>query len=133
MTRIAVTGGSGRLGRAVVRDLAQHGYDVVNLDLAPAPGDAPGDFLRVDLTDYGQAVQALTRIEDRYDRVAGVVPLPAPPPPRPVANTTTFVNNIRAPHHVFAAARGAGIRKVVGASGETVRGLPFDTPPPYIP
>lgn len=32
MTRIAVTGGSGKLGRAVVEDLAEHGYDVVNLD-----------------------------------------------------------------------------------------------------
>src|SRR4051794_17650643 len=133
MTRIAVTGGSGRLGRAVVRDLAQHGYDVVNLDLVPAPGDAPGDFLRVDLTDYGQTVQALTRIEDRYDGVDGVVHLAAVPAPGLVANTTTFVNNLTATHHVFAAARAAGIRNVVWASSETVLGLPFDTPPPYIP
>src|SRR3954454_21438637 len=133
MTRIAVTGGSGRLGRAVVRDLAQHGYDVVNLDLAPAPGDAPGDFLRVDLTDYGQAVQALTRIEDRYEGVDGVVHLAAVPAPGLVPNTTTFVNNITATHHVFAAARAAGIRNVVWASSETVLGLPFETPPPYVP
>jgi len=133
MTRIAVTGGSGRLGRAVVRDLAQHGYDVVNLDLLPAPGDAPGDFVRVDLTDYGQTVQALTRIEDRYDRVDGVVHLAAVPAPGLVPNTTTFVNNLTATHHVFAAARAAGIRNVVWASSETVLGLPFDTPPPYIP
>ena len=35
MTRVAVTGGSGKLGRAVVTDLAAHGYDVVNLDRLP--------------------------------------------------------------------------------------------------
>jgi hypothetical protein len=29
--------GSGELGRAVVADLLQHGYDVVNVDLAPPP------------------------------------------------------------------------------------------------
>jgi nucleoside-diphosphate-sugar epimerase len=133
MARIAVTGGSGKLGRAVVRDLAEHGYDVVNLDLAPPATDAPGDFLRVDLTDYGQTLQALTRIEDRYDGVDGVVHLAAVPAPGLVPNTTTFVNNITATHHVFAAARASGIRNVVWASSETVLGLPFETPPPYIP
>jgi UDP-glucose 4-epimerase len=133
MARIAVTGGSGKLGRAVVRDLVEHGYDVVNLDLAPPAADAPGDFLRVDLTDYGQTLQALTRIEDRYDSVDGVVHLAAVPAPGLVPNTTTFVNNITATHHVFAAARAAGIRNVVWASSETVLGLPFETPPPYIP
>jgi nucleoside-diphosphate-sugar epimerase len=133
MTRIAVTGGSGKLGRAVVSDLHEHGYDVVNLDRAAPPEDAPGDFLAVDLTDYGQAVQALTRIEDRYDEVDGVVHLAAFPAPGLVPNTTTFVNNITATHHVFAAARAAGVTNVVWASSETVLGLPFDTPPPYIP
>jgi nucleoside-diphosphate-sugar epimerase len=133
MTRIAVTGGSGKLGRAVVKDLAEHGYDVVNLDRCAPPEEAPGDFLAVDLTDYGQTVQALTRIEDRYDEVDGVVHLAAFPAPGLVPNTTTFVNNITATHHVFAAARAAGITNVVWASSETVLGLPFDTPPPYIP
>ena len=133
MTRIAVTGGSGKLGGAVVEDLAEHGYDVVNLDRSAPPEEAPGDFLAVDLTDYGQTVQALTRIEDRYDEVDGVVHLAAFPAPGLVPNTTTFVNNITATHHVFAAARAAGITNVVWASSETVLGLPFDTPPPYIP
>ena len=39
-------------------------------------------------------------------------------------NTTTFVNNITCTHHVFAAARAAGITNVVWASSETVLGLP---------
>jgi nucleoside-diphosphate-sugar epimerase len=133
MTRIAVTGGSGRLGRAVVVDLVEHGYDVVNLDLAAPPPGAPGDHLRVDLADYGQVVQALSRIEDRYDAVDGVVHLGAVPAPGLVPNTTTFVGNITATHHVFAAARSVGITRIVWASSETVLGLPFDTPPPYLP
>ncbi|MDQ3617053.1 MAG: NAD(P)-dependent oxidoreductase [Actinomycetota bacterium] len=133
MTRIAVTGGSGKLGRTVVRDLVEHGYDVVNLDRDGPPEDAPGDFLRVDLTDYGQTVQALTGIEDTYDHVDGVVHLAAVPRPGLVPNTTTFVNNITSTHHVFAAARANGIRNLVWASSETVLGLPFDTPPPYLP
>ena len=133
MTRIAVTGGSGKLGRAVVRDLADHGHEVVNLDRTAPPQDAPGDFVLVDLTDYGQTFQALSHIEDRYDRVDAVVHLAAFPAPGLVPNTTTFVNNISCTHHVFAAARAAGISNIVWASSETVLGLPFDTPPPYIP
>ena len=34
---------------------------------------------------------------------------------------------------MFLAARQAGIRNVVWASSETVLGLPFDVPPPYLP
>ncbi len=45
--KIAVTGGSGKLGRTVVAVLRQAGHDVVNLDVAGLRG--PG-FLRVDLT-----------------------------------------------------------------------------------
>jgi len=35
--------------------------------------------------------------------------------------------------HVISAARRAGVTNIVWASSETVLGLPFDTPPPYIP
>jgi nucleoside-diphosphate-sugar epimerase len=35
--RVAVTGGSGRAGQAVVRDLLEHDYDVLNLDVVPSP------------------------------------------------------------------------------------------------
>jgi len=37
MTSIAVTGGSGKAGRAVVRDLLGHGHDVLNIDRVTAP------------------------------------------------------------------------------------------------
>ena len=36
MKRVVVTGGSGKAGRAVVRDLLENGYDVLNVDIAPA-------------------------------------------------------------------------------------------------
>jgi nucleoside-diphosphate-sugar epimerase len=38
-----------------------------------------------------------------------------------------------ATYNVFSAARAAGVRDIVWASSETVLGLPFDTPPPYVP
>jgi nucleoside-diphosphate-sugar epimerase len=128
MTRIAVTGGSGKLGRAVIADLTAHGNEVVNLDVA-----APRPALKIDLTDYGQTAEALTAIDDRYDKIDAVVHLAAIPAPGLIPNAATFHHNITATYNVFSAARLAGITNVVWASSETVLGLPFRTPPPYIP
>jgi UDP-glucose 4-epimerase len=132
MTRIAVTGGSGKLGRAVVLHLIEHGYDVVNLDIAGLR-DQPSPFIRIDLTDYGQVVDALTTNDGLPGRVDAVVHLAAIPAPGLTSNAATFANNAPSTYNVFAAARAGGITNVVWASSETVLGLPFDTPPPYIP
>jgi nucleoside-diphosphate-sugar epimerase len=48
MSRVFVTGGAGKAGRAVVRDLLEHGYDVVSVDLVRHPGLAEGQQLVVD-------------------------------------------------------------------------------------
>jgi nucleoside-diphosphate-sugar epimerase len=133
MTTVAVTGSSGKLGRHVVRDLQDHGYRVVALDRVPDPGSPAAAAVRVDLTDHGQVLEALTGVDGRHDGVDAVVHLAAIPAPGLATNATTFANNITATYNVFAAARSAGIRNIVWASSETVLGLPFDTPPPYIP
>ena len=43
------------------------------------------------------------------------------------------MNNMGCTWNVFSAARRAAVTNIVWASSETVLGLPFDTPPPYIP
>jgi UDP-glucose 4-epimerase len=130
--RVAVTGGSGKLGRAVVTDLLAGGDEVVNLDLVPGP-DPRAHFARIDLTDFGQTLDALTGLESRYDGIDAVVHLAAIPAPGLTGNAATFANNAVGTYNVFAAAKRAGIRNVVWASSETVLGLPFATPPPFIP
>lgn len=132
MARVVVTGGSGKLGDAVVADLVEHGYDVVSVDLAP-PAVERTQFVRVDLTDYGQTVEVLTAIDSRYRGVDAVVHLAAIPGPGAAPNATIFENNIVSTYNVFAGARAVGIRQIVWASSETVLGLPFETPPPYVP
>lgn len=132
MPRVVVTGGSGKLGRAVVADLAEHGWDVVNLDRDP-PRFALSTFVRVDLTDFGQVVDAISGVDDRYDDVDAVVHLAAIPAPGLTTNAATFHNNMTSTYNVFSAARQVGVHNIVWASSETVLGLPFDTPPPYIP
>jgi UDP-glucose 4-epimerase len=128
--RIAVTGGSGKLGRTVVRELRAAGHAVTNLDLV---GERGPDFVSVDLTDYGQVIDALAGVNDRHDGVDALVHLAAIPAPGILSDVATFHNNILSTFHVLQAARRLGITNIVYASSETVLGLPFDAPPPYIP
>jgi nucleoside-diphosphate-sugar epimerase len=130
--RIVVTGGSGKLGRATVAELLANGHEVWNVDLAP-PREAAGRFTRVDLTDFGQVYELFRGIDEGWDSIDGLVHLAAIPGPAQAPNAALFDNNIQGSYHVFAAARHAGIRNVVWASSETLLGLPFDTPPPYVP
>ena len=58
--RICVTGASGQAGRAVVADLRAYGYDVTPADVVVTRADREDGMLRADLTDYGQAVEALS-------------------------------------------------------------------------
>jgi len=128
--RIAVTGGSGKLGRHVVRRLTDDGHQVLNLDRA---GTRSPGLLVVDLRNYGQVVDALLGVDDRHDGFDAVVHLGAIPAPGILPDAATFENNMLSTYNVFQAARRAGIKKVVYASSETVLGLPFDIDPPYIP
>jgi nucleoside-diphosphate-sugar epimerase len=131
--RVVVTGGSGKLGVAVVQELVDHSYDVVNVDRAPAR-DPKCPYTYADLTDYGQVIEVMSGIDSRYDNVDAVVHLAAIPGPGVATNAATFANNITATYNVFHAARAAGISNIVWASSETLLGLPFDSaPPPYIP
>ncbi|SNR83043.1 Nucleoside-diphosphate-sugar epimerase [Geodermatophilus saharensis] len=129
---VLVTGGSGKLGRAVVELLVQRGHRVSVVDLVD-PGRSDVAWTRADLTDYGQAVGVLTGVDDRWPAPDAVVHLAALPAPGLRPDATLFAANVTTTYNVFAAARVAAIDTVVWASSETVLGLPFDTPPPYLP
>jgi nucleoside-diphosphate-sugar epimerase len=109
-----------------VADLAEHGHLVVGVDLVPPGGGGPADFLRADLTDYGQAVEVLEGV----DAVVHLANIPAPGLRTP---SVTFNDNMTMNFNVFQAAAQAGLRRVVWASSETTLGLPFSTPPRYAP
>ncbi|MGZ8528830.1 MAG: NAD-dependent epimerase/dehydratase family protein, partial [Candidatus Limnocylindrales bacterium] len=123
--RIVVTGGSGKAGRWVVRDLRERGHDVLNVDLI-RDGSAHGLCVVTDLTDPGQAHDVLRGAE-------AVVHLAAIPAPELRPEGETFRVNLMSTYNVFAAALAAGARRVVWASSETVLGLPFDSPPLFAP
>jgi len=126
MNNIVVTGGSGKAGRAVIRDLLEHGYEVLNVDLLP-PKESLCPFLEVDLADMGQTFEVLAGAE-------AVVHLGAIPAPGRRPEGETFRNNTMSTYNVFSAAVSLGLERVVWASSETTLGLPFDREKPsYAP
>jgi nucleoside-diphosphate-sugar epimerase len=129
--KIVVTGGSGMAGKAVVRDLSEHGHEVLNVDLVPSPGSRV-PFLPADLTDFGQTLEALAGGEI-MPGIEAVVHLAAIPSPMHATPDVVFRTNAVSTHTVFAAATRLGLQRVVWASSETTLGLPFDRPPDYAP
>ncbi|MDQ6728846.1 MAG: NAD(P)-dependent oxidoreductase [Actinomycetota bacterium] len=134
MTKIAVTGGSGKAGRVIVRDPAEHGHEVLNIDVVGSvescSPEAPIPFLRADVTDFGQALEALSG-GDTLPGIEAVVHLAAIPSPAHATANQIFAAN--ADSTQFAAAPQLGLKRVVWASSETTLGLPFETPPDYAP
>ena len=109
--RICVTGASGQAGRAVVAGLREHGYDVTPTDVVVTRADREDGMLQADLTDYGQAVEALSEA----DAVVHLANIPAPGLSTPAV---TFNSNITMNFNVFQAAaalklqpRGVGVQR----------------------
>jgi len=126
MKRIVVTGGSGKAGRAVVRELLEHGYDVLNVDIAP-PRERIAPYLAADLMQLGEVIEALHGAD-------AVVHLAANPNPQGWTEERMFRHNTTTTYNIFRTSTVLGLQRVVWASSETTLGLPFDREQPrYAP
>ncbi|GGG23405.1 NAD-dependent epimerase/dehydratase family protein [Paenibacillus abyssi] len=128
MTKAVITGGSGMLGKWVVKEFVEQGYEVVNADWKK-PEESLCPTVIVDLTQLGEA----------YGVLAGadvVVHLGAIPVAYSHPNEVTFHNNVQSTYNVLEAAAGLGIRKAVIASSESSYGIVFAVNrfgPQYVP
>ena len=136
MKSVIVTGGSGKAGRATIRELLEHGYQVMNVDTV-APAEQLCHFMKTDLNDLGQAVDALRLAAGTIDRrrmsigePSAVIHLAGIPAPGLAPDATVFQNNMMTTYNVFSAAIRAGLKRVVWASSETTYGIPFTRSPP---
>jgi len=135
LRNVLVTGGSGKAGRAVIRELVQAGYRVLNVDLQPSP-DTLCHTMKADLNDLGQAMDAMRRavgtVERRrpFEEAEAVIHLAGIPAPGLAPDGATLQNNFMTTYNVFSAATTFGARRVVWASSETIFGLPLTRVPP---
>ena len=127
--KVAVTGGAGGIGRAVVADLQAHGHEVRSVDRVP-PTTAQGcPFVRADLVDLGQVYGVLAGMD-------AVVHLGAIPDPYGDPNEVVYGNNTLSTFNVVEAAATLGLTRVVAASSICALGMVNATrpwSPAYVP
>jgi nucleoside-diphosphate-sugar epimerase len=124
--RVLVTGGTGKAGYWVVKDLLERGYEVANVDLRPSK---EVHTYQADLCDLGQVFGMLEGKD-------AVVHLAAIPWAGEHAPEVVFRNNVMSTFNVLQAACVLGVKKVVLAGSESALGFPFKfqpIKPAYLP
>lgn len=121
MQTIAVTGGSGKLGQYVVKELVRQQYNVVSLDRKHADG-LPCRQIVVDMNDLGQVASAMQGAN-------AVIHLAAIPSPTGLPVPVIFANNVMGGYNVLEAASMLGIRRVVMGSSTSCYGFAWATEP----
>jgi nucleoside-diphosphate-sugar epimerase len=125
--RIAVTGGSGQIGRAVVDLALTQGHRVVSIDTAPRAVEAAESaaiFVAADVTQYAELEDALRGCEALIHLAA--IRSPLGHPDYEVHNT-----NVVASYNALSAAARLGIQRVCQASSVNATGAAFSRWPRY--
>jgi nucleoside-diphosphate-sugar epimerase len=134
--RIAITGGSGKAGKWIVKELIDHGFDVLNLDWK-LPDKPLCDTIIVDLNDLGQVHNALSAYNGRKRKAFdAIIHFAAIPQAYTYPNDYIYRNNVMNTYNILEAAANLGITNVVLASSESSYGMVFASSffqPLYLP
>lgn len=123
--RIAVTGGNGDLGRALVPYLIAEGHEVVSIDRAlPAEPLSAARHLIADVTDFGQVVGCLREC-------AAVIHLAAIRSPLNHPDHEVYAVNTLSSYNVLSAAAALGVSRVCLASSINATGAAFSRRPRF--
>ncbi|MGO5014719.1 NAD-dependent epimerase/dehydratase family protein [Niallia sp. Sow4_A1] len=126
--KVVITGGSGLLGRDVIKEFINHGYEVLNVD-RQYPKEALCRTVITDLTNLGEVYGVLADAD-------AVVHLSAIPVAYSHPNEVTFENNVISTYNILEAAGNLGIKKAVISSSESSYGICFskqNLTPQYVP
>ena len=129
--RIAVTGGSGKIGREAIRALLAAGHSVLNFDLSPSPDGVR--TVTTDLANFGETMAALSGTDHAGAQFDAVLHLASIPGPAYAPDHRVFAVNTLSTYNVFSACRRLGIGRIVWGSSETLLGQPYPADPPYVP
>jgi UDP-glucose 4-epimerase len=125
--RIAITGGSGRVGRAVTELALAQGHSVVSIDrVQPAEGSLADNvtFIQASITEYADFEQALQGCD-------ALVHLAAYPSPGGHPDYEVHNNNVVGSYNALSAAARLGIKRVCQASSINATGAVYSRWPRY--
>jgi len=118
-TKIAVTGGNGKLGRSLVPYLLEQGHWVVAMDRA-----LPSEYRAVDTRDFAKLVGALRGCE-------ALIHLAAHPSPLEQPDEVVYNDNTASSYNALSAAATLGITRVCLASSVNAVGGAFSRVPRF--
>jgi nucleoside-diphosphate-sugar epimerase len=127
---VAVTGGNGRIGGAIIEEFNDHGYRTVNLNRGKArqrvveDHDGADEYIQTQLLDPGNVYGALAKSDaDVVVHMASI--------PNPLTNVgyETYNSNVMSTYHILEAARDLELEAAVVPSSVNVVGGPFQDPP----
>lgn len=125
--RIAITGGSGRVGQAVIELALAQGHSVVSIDrVKPAQENLPANvtFIQASITEYADFEQALQGCD-------ALVHLAAYPSPHGRPDHEVHNNNVVGSYNALSAAARLGINRVCQASSINATGAIYSRWPHY--
>jgi nucleoside-diphosphate-sugar epimerase len=142
--RVVVTGGSGRLGQYVVRELFTHAHQVSSLD-SVKPRECPAPTYAVDLSKFNSliehfqkadAVIHLARIRFPYTETGFDAATQTWRFTDPAGDAERFNQNLAITNNVLTAAEAAGVKKIICGSSLAIYGLYYPSTellPDYLP
>lgn len=125
--KIAITGASGRIGRAITTEALRQGHSVVAIDrVAPYPPETRENcrFVEADICDYDALVAAFSGCD-------ALIHMAAIPAPIGYADHVVHNNNVVGSYNALRAGVEVGIRRMVQASSVNAIGLSFSRAPHF--
>jgi nucleoside-diphosphate-sugar epimerase len=126
--RIAVTGGSGKIGRAVVDLAVAQGHFVVSIDRVAPPAEQAArdavEFVEAELIDYASFEKAIEGCD-------ALIHMAAIPSPRGFPDHVVHNNNVVSSYNALSAAARLGIMRVCQASSINATGASYSRWPRY--
>lgn len=105
---IAVTGGNGKIGEAILEHLSAHGYETANVSRGKRREEVSDSYVTTDLLDAGETYGALAKTDADAVIHMGTIPDPYRTP-----DFRTYESNVMSAVHVLEAADSLGLETVV--------------------
>jgi nucleoside-diphosphate-sugar epimerase len=122
--RVAVTGGNGKIGEAILREFADAGYGTVALSRGKRREEVADSYRTTDLLDAGETYGSLAASDADAVVHMGTIPSPVRHPEH-----VTFESNAMSAYHVLEAAAELGLEAVVLPSSINVMGADYQDAP----
>ena len=122
--RVAVTGGNGKIGEAILEELAAHGYETVNVSRGKRREDVADEFRSTDLLDAGETYGSIARSDADAVVHMGTIPGPTDHP-----GFRTYESNVMSAYHVLEAGQELGLESIVLPSSINAMGAAYQDAP----